>query len=467
MKKLLLWIVILVLSISMIATFSFVGCKKEAEEVAAEEGAVEEEAVEGLVTIKFTYWGSPIEKEAIAANIEKFEEKYSNIKVNAMYIPNEDYITKITAMIAGNDAPDVGYLFETQALAWAEEGKLLNINDFLEKDAELKREDFLGNIWYNWAEGKSLGTNTACEAYGIYYNRELTDAAGVVVPATAEEAWTWDEFVEAAQKLTIDTSGNNALDPAFDYKNIKQYGIQFSTWWGVYMNMVFSNGGDYINEDGTEFTLDDPEAVEAIQKMADLINVYHVAPSPAQVISMPSAVVGLQSNQVAMMIDGQWNLLDLGLANFDFGIGVLPKLKKSITVVLGSPTVIFSSTKYPDESWLLFKWLADPESSIDLHKGGLWMPLMKAWYEDPELIARWAENNPAHPKEYKTAIMNQVLENGVPGIAYYVKGLNDMDAIVSPALDQVWLGEKTAEEALNEVASKAESKLQGTYKNLE
>ena len=53
MKKSLLWLLIVLLSVSMIATFSFAGCKKEeaaeeapAEEEAAEEAPAEEEAAE-------------------------------------------------------------------------------------------------------------------------------------------------------------------------------------------------------------------------------------------------------------------------------------------------------------------------------------------------------------------------------------------------------------------------------------
>jgi multiple sugar transport system substrate-binding protein len=58
---------------------------------------------------------------------------------------------------------------------------------------------------------------------------------------------------------------------------------------------------------------------------------------------------------------------------------------------------------------------------------------------------------------------DQTLENGVPGLGYYVKNFGKIDTIVSPALDQVWRGEKTAEEALNEIADKAQAEVQGRY----
>lgn len=423
------------------------------------------ESKKAPVKLKFTYWGSPVEKKAVEDAVKKFQEKYNWITVDAQHIPG-DYATKITAMVAGNEAPDVAYLGEDLALPWAEEGKLYNIQDFLNTDKELKKDDFLDSIWYNWAPGKTLGTNTACEAFAIFYNKDLFKAANVAEPPTkAEEAWTWDQFVETAKKLTIDQNGKNAADPAFNPAKIKQYGVHFETWWGPWMSMVFSNGGDFVNADGTKLALTQPEAIEAIQKMADLINKYHVAPSPVAAKTMPAPAVALQSKQIAMTINGQWILLDLGSSKMNFGVGVLPKLKKSITLVLGAPTVIFKSTKTPEESWLLFKWLANPESSLDLQAGGLWMPLLKNWYTDPSLISKWAENNPAHPDGYKDAVMKQAMTNGVPGPGYYVKNFGKINAVIGPALDQVWLGKKTAEQALKEVEVKAQAEVKGRYDN--
>ena len=51
----------------------------------------------------------------------------------------------------------------------------------------------------------------------IYYNKKIFDEAGVPYPPTKwTEAWTWDEFVNVAKKLTKDKNGNNALSPNFD-----------------------------------------------------------------------------------------------------------------------------------------------------------------------------------------------------------------------------------------------------------
>ena len=419
------------------------------------------------VTLKLTYWGSPIEKEALLKSMDEFMRVNPDIIVDAQHIPDE-YETKISTMIAGNIAPDVAYLSEGFALPLAEEGKLYNIQEFLDNDFELKKEDFLPNIWYNYGEGKTLGTNTACEAFALYYNKDMFDTAGVSLPpTTASTAWTWDEFLDAAQKLTIDYNGNNAQDENFDPNNIRQFGVQFGTWWAGYMWAVYSNGGTYASQDGMDLALNSPEAVEAIQMMADLINVYHVCPSPIQARALPSPTISLQSQQVAMSIDGQWVLLDLGEAakdgEFNFGVGVLPNLGKSVTVVLGAPTVIFASTQYPEQSWKLFKWMANPETSLDLQAGGLWMPLLTEWYTNEELLAKWALDNPAHPEGYVDAVAMQTLENGVPGPCYTLKNFSKIDSIVGSNLDRMWLGEISAQEALDNAVEQAKPEMQGYY----
>lgn len=94
------------------------------------------------ITLKLTYWGSPIEKEALINSLDLFMQANPDIKIETQHIP-DDYETKITTMIAGNIAPDVAYMSEGLALQLAEEGKLYNIQEFLDNDTELNRDDFL------------------------------------------------------------------------------------------------------------------------------------------------------------------------------------------------------------------------------------------------------------------------------------------------------------------------------------
>ena len=72
------------------------------------------------------------------------------------------------------------------------------------------------------------------------------------------------------------------------------------------------------SDDGQNFLLIQPAAVEALQKTQDVYR-YHVAPTPSTLQSMPSAsfMLQMQTGKVAMGITGHWQILDLSQMGFD------------------------------------------------------------------------------------------------------------------------------------------------------
>ncbi|KIL38178.1 ABC transporter substrate-binding protein [Gordoniibacillus kamchatkensis] len=414
------------------------------------------------ITLRMTVWGAPEEVAAYKSAIARFEKKYPNITVNLQHIPT-DYDTKLTAMVAGNDVPDIAQM-ESASIAYplAEQGKFYNLQEFLSSDREINADRLVPNISYSLEPGNVIGLGPGPESFGLFYNEDIFKDAGLAPPPSkASEAWTWDKFVEVAKKLTIDTKGRNASDAGFDPKNIKQYGVNFPTWWGSYSNFIFSNGGDFVSEDGKTFALNQPAAVEALQKIADLINVYHVAPSPVQAKNIPATNVALQTKKVAMAIDGQWVSAGLAQSKFRYNVGVLPIMKKPMTTVVCGMFSMFKSTKHPKEAWELMKALMDPEASIDMLTAGTWMPAYKDWYTDPSMLSKWAENLDSRPSGYKDAIIDVLLNDSHQTPTGYVKNFSKIMDIVNPALDKVWLGQQTAQEAMNSIADKAKAQVQG------
>jgi len=414
------------------------------------------------VTLKYTYWGGPFEKPAMEKLIASFEAKYPNIKIQGQHIP-ADYEAKMSAMVAGNEAPDIAYVRDFMALDFAKQGKLFNIFDMIDKDKTIKRDDFIKDLFLYWDKDKSYGMYTAGEAYGLFYNKQALKEAGVAdLPTKMENALTWDQFVEIAKKLTIDQNGKNATEPGFDKTKIKQYGVRFDFNQGAYMPLVQANGGDYVTDDN-KFGLSQSKGLDVVQKMTDLIVKYGVAPSPAQAKSLPSTAVSLTTRQAAIIMIGQWVLLDLAQAGTDFGVGVLPNMGKYATSPGWGTIGIFNSTKHPDEAYLFWKWLADPENYIDIYKSGLWMPLMKKYYTDKDLIAKWAINNPAHPQGYEDAFMKPMLANLKQHPSSYVKNFAKIDAVVQPALERAFLGQETAEQAMKKIEPDVNKLIEGKY----
>jgi len=242
-----------------------------------------------------------------------------------------------------------------------------------------------------------------------------------------------------------------------------QYGISFPTWWGGWYPFLLSNGADLTNEDGTKYAMNSPESIEVFQKLQDLMYKYHVAPTATQQQNMPATNVRLQTKKVAMAIDGQWALLDFASTKMNFGMGVLPKFKEPKTIILGAPTVIFSSTKHPEEAMEFYVYHNNPEQ-VDLFKQGLWMPLEEKYYTEQDAIDSWI-NNEAHPAEYKEAVIDYTVKYAEQSPSYDLKNFAEIDPKIGAALDKLWTNKEPAEKVLNDLEKEVQPLLQGKYSN--
>jgi multiple sugar transport system substrate-binding protein len=417
------------------------------------------------IVLRFTYWGSEAEKEAVSRMTHAFETANPGIRVETYHFPPGEYMTQLQAMQAAGKGPDIGYLADAYTLQWASEGKVLDLTEYFNTNPDLGGR--LPGTFYYFAPNKTLGTNTAVEITLLFYNKDLFDQAGLPYPpARAEEAWTWEEFVEAAKRLTTDIEGRHPDDPGFDPTSVDVYGLSFGTeHWSYtdYYPFIYSNGGEIVNDDGTRLMLDSPEAVDAIQKLHDLLWLHHVAPTPAEAERRPTGDVQFQTGKVAMVISGQWKLLDYAaMEDLNLGVAVLPKLKEPKTLILGSPTVIFSNTPHPEAALKLYKFHNDPQQ-VDLFARGLWMPLQEKYYTDEASIALWIDN-PAHPPESREAILAYTLCCVVRTPHYYVKNFGQIaDEVIQPAMEQVWNDTTSVADAMARAVTEAALLLNGRW----
>lgn len=412
--------------------------------------ATEAPAEEEVVTITYSYWGTPDEAASVQAVADKFHEEYPNIKVEVMAIPNEEYTTKLNTLATANQLPDCGIMNENGVLDFASKGLLADISSMYEGADAMPLE----SITFK-SEGKPVAYSAANEILFMYYNKDMFDAAGLPYPS-ASEAMTWDEFIETAKLLTLDANGKNAADPAFDPENIVQYGCVVDNWTWQLEVWALSNGGRWFSEDGKECTINDPAVIESIQKVADLTLVEHVMPYNAG-LEDNGIQRSIATGNVAMATGGAWNVGtclngardDIGL---NYGVARLPKMEREVTICTGGPQVVFSQTEHPEEAMEFIKWYMKEENSWDsLIATGIWMPILEKYYTDPELTEKWI-NNPNFPdqEEYKAAVVDYAMEAAESTCWYYIPHTNDFINLLRSVLGPVWTGEQTAEQAITE-----------------
>lgn len=410
--------------------------------------------------LSFMYWGSSYEQKAVQQMLQGFTAK-THVQTKPIFVTG-DYTTKVNTLVASHSTPDVAYMGGSMGYRLAQQGKLVNIYSYFKKYPELAER--LPQTYFWWGKDKCFGTQTANEIIVTYYSKKAFTQAGVdLPPATAQTAWSWDDFVATAAKLTIDDDGTHADELAYKPTKAKQFGVSLDlTYQGVWYPLLLSNGGDVVDKAGRTCTLDSPESIQVFQNLQDLIYKHHVAPTPSQLgNNAPTTQVQLQTGRMAMVLDGQWSLLDIAAAGVDYGIGVLPRYQKPMTMSLGGASVIFTSSKHPKEALELYLFHNDPKH-VDLYKDGLWMPMDRSYYTDPKLIDSWTKNS-AHPPEYKTAVVDYTLNNSVTDWNQRIKNDDNIAEVLTPALQQIATGKTPAKDVLQKVAPKITQRLQGWY----
>jgi multiple sugar transport system substrate-binding protein len=405
----------------------------------------------GKVEITYSFWGTPDEAAAVQKVADKFNGEQDKITVKVMNIPHDTYIEKLNTMATAGELPDAGIMSEAGVLQFATNGYLADISGMY-GTGESKPLD---SIAFKGPDGKTVAYSAANEILVLYYNKDMFDKAGVPYPpATADNAWTWDQFVAAAKKLTFDANGRTPNDAGFDPNNIKQYGalVENLTWqlevWAL------SNGGGFYNANGTQVTIDQSAAVEAIQKVADLHLKDHVAPLSAG-LTDDSIQRSIIAGTVAMATGGTWNVgTCLAQARdsegLNYGIAVLPYMKQKVTICTGGPNVVFSQSKHPAEAMEWLKWYSKEENNWGLIETGIWMPILQQWYTDESLTRRWVQNPNFPPyADYKTAVVDYAMNYSKSTSWYYVNNTVDFNNLLGSVLGDVWTGNKTVQQVIS------------------
>ncbi|GIV79812.1 MAG: ABC transporter substrate-binding protein [Litorilinea sp.] len=412
-------------------------------------------AAQEVVEISFMGWGNPGEDQGVRNAIAKFEEETPGIKVKWLHTP-ENYQEKFLANVAAGTPPDTAFIGSGDFRTYARDGLLLDITDKLEADPLLGAEDYFiqpqerDRCTY---QGRWYGIGSCWVAPHLYVNVDIFEAEGIEPPSNdPDEAWTWDYFLEVARQLTVDANGNHPGDSGFDVENVERWGVHWPTWWIPLHAAITSNKGDWIDPDTQLLILDQPPAIEAIQAIADLMLVHQVMPQSTVMESLGmSNTQMLDTGKLAMAVDGSWALDWMKEIESTLGTGVLPMMVEPATNMQAHLHSALAATKHPEEAWQWVRFLSTPFYQTQFCRTGLWLPSQTALLTE-EGLKTWITEG-VHPPEYEKIATEYLPRFG--HVLYMPPGYPKVDAIITPALDAVWVGDMTAEEALTQAVPEA------------
>ena len=182
--------VIAALLAAVMASGAFTGCGKTKERV--------NEQGESVITV----W-SPSDEPAIEewwiSKIEEFNQAHEGeIELRREAIVRADsyaYEDKVNAAITSNDLPDILYVDGPNVSIYAANEVTLPLDDFFPE--EEWADFFDSSKQQNTYDGKIYAVGATESSVALYYNKDLLDAAGISVPESREDAWTWSEIGRA------------------------------------------------------------------------------------------------------------------------------------------------------------------------------------------------------------------------------------------------------------------------------
>lgn len=156
------------------------------------------EAQDGPVEIRFSWWGNEGRAQLTTKAIAEFEAANPDIKVKPEYGDISGYFDKLATQVAANDAPDVITMGGAYPAEYANRGALLDLSK-VSGALDLSAMD-PGALENGQVQGTQYGVSTGANALAIVVNPAVFAAAGVPLPD--DSTWDWDDFAQTAADTT-------------------------------------------------------------------------------------------------------------------------------------------------------------------------------------------------------------------------------------------------------------------------
>lgn len=293
-------------------------------------------------SLDFIWFSDGNEGNVMQKIIDEYEAATPGITINLISVPFADLHTKITNLIQGGTPPA---LARTDGMTRYYE-YCLPLNDtFGDTDAFAGQYyDSIRNYFTKDGEIVCLPHDTT--ANGMLYNKTLFDKAGVKVPQSEDEIWTWDEFIAAVKTVQQKTGC--------------QYGVVWDGNGHRYTSMLYEWGGRIFSDDYSKMLLNEPAAIDCLtyfkQQFDDGVfdtSVWLGGENPNNLFRTGNAAVHIAGNWMV----GNYN----DITDFEWGATYMPIKETRATVPGGKYIVGFDGTGVEAETKAFIEYLAKPE----------------------------------------------------------------------------------------------------------
>jgi multiple sugar transport system substrate-binding protein len=386
------------------------------------------------VTLNFWTFEEGRDSPYHKALVEAFEAEHPNIHIDFTYYPSSNYDVKVNTAIAAGKAPDLILAF---SLNYLTQGLLLPLDDIVAREG-IDLDNFNqgiirgpGEFSCSW-EGTLYCLASNQGGWGIFYNKDMFDAAGVPYPA----AWppmTVEQFADDACRLTDASKGV----------------------WGAAVPSSVLPFELYVSPDGrtAEGYMNGPEAVHEFDVLSGIVR-DGCSPTENVVDPWDQAADYFTTKNLAMAVADFDSAKQFEHAGIDYGVTgpPTPPGVEPFFDVYGDNTAVLASSEHPEEAKEFVAFLATRGEQISFDTEGS-IPIDNTIAEQVD----WAQGIPGRED------ILEVLSHARPPV--FIPNKFDAFGPFFDAWGYILDGDKTVQEAMDDAAAATQDNLDHEWEN--
>ncbi|SDM65249.1 sugar ABC transporter substrate-binding protein [Sediminibacillus halophilus] len=301
--------------------------------------------------------------------LEGFVEDYEaehDIEIEVQTIPWENAHDKLLTAVASGKGPDVLQIGTTWVAEFAEAGAFYDMSEDIGDYENLDLNNFFegarGTAEY---DDQVIGIPWYVDTRALFYRTDILEEVGY-----PDGPQTWDEMIDASQKLADRGDGQYAIDlprtdPQFPFMLGWQQG------WTYEVGEGSANFDDPAFKDAVDiYTTFYEEGYSQLEEGKEIIQAFSDGSKP-MFFSGPWDIKTIKDN--GEDIEGKWD------------VALMPEGETNKSMMGGAHLSIFHNSEKVDEALDFINWMADTDTQLAWYETMSELPANQAAWEDPIL----------------------------------------------------------------------------------
>ena len=314
-------------------------------------GAIPEQGVDDGTTI--TMWSRAATETRVQSQVDAYNASHQN-KVELRLVPTDEYVGVVGNAATANELPD---LFSADVVFmpnWTSQGLFMDITERIDGLPGIENVGQAHIVASSW-EGKKYGLPFIIDLSVWMYNKDLFEQAGLDPEAPPTTLAEFADAARAVQELGIEGTYGT-------YFGGNCGGCNVFTWWPI----IWAQGGDVMNAEGTEALLNSDTAKEIYSTFGALWDEGVINPEsiqeagPTWTQPFPAGKVGIMPMPASLQESEGMPLDNLGVT------AIAGTTSGESTFVGGDSIGLSKDSKNPEQAWNFITWMLGDENQVEV-----------------------------------------------------------------------------------------------------